>query len=71
MTVKFNESVYKASEQAQEEEMRKKIEENLTMKLITQFKSQWAQLAVEKAARKREMKNEKSKLDKIWTFIKT
>jgi len=40
MVARLNESVCKAAEQAREEEMRKKIKENVTAKLTAQFNSQ-------------------------------
>ena len=73
MIVRFNESVCKAAKEAREDEMCKKIEENVTTKLAVQFNSKWAQkeatlkneLAMEKTACKRERKKDQSKIDRI------
>jgi len=71
--------VFVAAQESQEEEMHKKIEEDVMARLITEFNSQWAQkeaalkneLATEKAARKTKRKKDQSKFDKIWSFIRS
>jgi len=52
---------------------------HIAARLTSQFNNHWSQkevtlknkLAVEKAARKRDMKNNQSKMDIIWNFIKS
>ena len=78
MAKRLSESVCKGAEDAHEEDIRKKIEEDVVARLTTHFNKQWAkkeailkhELATEKASWKRDMKKNQFKLDKIQNFIK-
>ncbi|KAJ8445483.1 hypothetical protein Cgig2_031296 [Carnegiea gigantea] len=78
MTIRLNESVSKAVEDAREEELCKNIEEDVTAKLTAQFNNHWAEkkvalkneLAHEKAVREQERKK-KSKISELWSLYKS
>jgi len=77
MAQRVNESVYKAIQEPQAEEMRKKIEEEVTAKLTVEFSNEWVQkeailkneLVVEKAALKQTRKKVQSKINTICNFL--
>ena len=64
IATRLSESVSKAAEEARQEGMHKKIDEDVAVRLTSQFTNPWAQkeaalqsqLAVTKAAQKRELK---------------
>ena len=77
MAQRLNESVYKAEEEAQAQEMRQKIEADLTAKPTAQFNNEWNQrkaflkkeFTVEKTAMKRTISKVQKVSKKKWNFI--
>ena len=70
MAMRLNESAVKAAEEARQKEIqdiRKQVEEEMRAK-ETKFQNELAQ---EKAARQRDKEKVKSKISKLWRFIKS
>jgi len=78
MAIGLHDSVGKTVEEAWEEELHKKIEEEVRSKLTMEFNTQWAEkeakiqneLAQERAVKQWEKKKVKSKMNKLWSFFK-
>jgi len=70
MAIRLNESVAKAAEDAHQEELRRKIEAEVTQKLSDQFTRHLAesQVALEKKFQK-QIKKSQLKIDRIWNFF--
>jgi len=70
MAIRLNESIAKAAEDARQEELRRKIEAEVTQKPIDQFTIHFAEkeAALEKKFKK-QLKKSQSKVDRIWNFF--